>query len=100
MEILTDFHKKQGKTIIVVTHDPHIADYSEQIVNIKDGEISIIRLKDDMALNNKLKETAEASGRPIVDLLKSNEIRVFKYGTAGIEDVTGRITIVETIHVS
>jgi len=41
MEILTDFHKKEGKTIVVVTHDPHIADYSEQIVNIKDGQIII-----------------------------------------------------------
>jgi len=39
MEILTDFHKKEGKTMIVVTHDPHIADYSEIIVNIKDGQI-------------------------------------------------------------
>jgi putative ABC transport system ATP-binding protein len=41
MEILTDFHKKERKTIVVVTHDPHIADYSEQIVNIKDGEIIV-----------------------------------------------------------
>jgi len=41
MEILTDFHKKEGKTIVVVTHDPHIADYSEQIVNIKDGQIIV-----------------------------------------------------------
>jgi len=39
MEILTDFHKKEGKTMIVVTHDPNIADYSEIIVNIKDGQI-------------------------------------------------------------
>ena len=38
MEILTNFHKKEGKTIVVVTHDPNIANYSEQIVNIKDGE--------------------------------------------------------------
>jgi putative ABC transport system ATP-binding protein len=41
MEILTDFHKKEGKTIIVVTHDPHIAEYSEKIVEIKDGEIIV-----------------------------------------------------------
>jgi len=41
MEILTDFHKREGKTIIVVTHDPHIAEYSEKIVDIKDGEITI-----------------------------------------------------------
>ena len=41
MEVLTDFHKKEGKTIVVVTHDPHIADYSEEIVNIKDGQIIV-----------------------------------------------------------
>jgi len=41
MEILTDFHQKQGKTIVVVTHDPNIAEYSEQIVNIKDGQIVV-----------------------------------------------------------
>ncbi len=39
MKVLTDFHKKEGKTIVVVTHDPTIADYSEEIINIKDGEI-------------------------------------------------------------
>jgi len=39
MEILINFHKNEGKTIIVVTHDPHIADYSEKIINIKDGQI-------------------------------------------------------------
>ncbi len=39
MEILTDFHKKEGKTIVVVTHDPNIANYSEKIINIKDGQL-------------------------------------------------------------
>jgi putative ABC transport system ATP-binding protein len=39
METLTDFHKKQGKTMVVVTHDPKIADYAEEIVNIQDGQI-------------------------------------------------------------
>jgi putative ABC transport system ATP-binding protein len=39
MEILADFHQRKGKTIIVVTHDPHIAEYSEIVVNIKDGQI-------------------------------------------------------------
>lgn len=41
MEVLTDFHKREGKTIVVVTHDPNIAGYSEEIVNIKDGEITL-----------------------------------------------------------
>lgn len=37
METLINLHEKEQKTIIVVTHDPTIADYSEQIINIKDG---------------------------------------------------------------
>ena len=39
MEVLNDFHEKKGKTIIIVTHDPNIASYSEQLINIKDGQI-------------------------------------------------------------
>jgi len=39
MEVLTDFHKKEGKTVIVVTHDAKIADYAEKIINIQDGKI-------------------------------------------------------------
>jgi len=39
MEILTDFHKEQGKTMVVVTHDPKIANYAEEVVTIKDGQI-------------------------------------------------------------
>jgi len=40
MEILMDLHEKENKTMIVVTHDPSIAEYSEQIVHIKDGQIA------------------------------------------------------------
>lgn len=39
MDILIKLHQKEKKTIIVVTHDPNIANYSEQIINIKDGQI-------------------------------------------------------------
>lgn len=40
MEILTRFHQPpQNKTIIVVTHDQNIANYSQKIINIKDGQI-------------------------------------------------------------
>jgi len=41
MEILTNFHKKERKTIAVVTHDPNIASYSEKIVNLIDGRVLI-----------------------------------------------------------
>jgi len=39
MEILINLHKNEKKTIVVVTHDPTVADYGSQIVHIKDGEI-------------------------------------------------------------
>ena len=39
MEFLKDFHEKQGKTMIIVTHDPKIANYAEKTINIKDGQI-------------------------------------------------------------
>lgn len=39
MEILVELHQKQGKTIIVVTHDPNIAGYSKNIISIIDGQI-------------------------------------------------------------
>lgn len=39
MEILTNFHQKEKKTIVVVTHDPNIANYSEEIINIQDGQV-------------------------------------------------------------
>ena len=39
MDILTEFHQKQGKTVVVVTHDLNIAKYSEKIINISDGKI-------------------------------------------------------------
>ncbi len=39
MDVLTDFHKKEGKTVVVVTHDANIANYAEQVINIEDGKI-------------------------------------------------------------
>lgn len=39
MEILTKLHMEQNKTIVVVTHDPNIAQYSQNVVHIQDGQI-------------------------------------------------------------
>ena len=38
MELLTEVNH-QGKTIIMVTHDPRIAEYARKIVNLVDGRI-------------------------------------------------------------
>lgn len=39
MNILAELNKKQGKTIIVVTHEKDIAAYANRIVELKDGKI-------------------------------------------------------------
>ncbi len=39
MEILTDFHEKLGRTLLIVTHDPNVGAYGHTRVFIKDGQI-------------------------------------------------------------
>lgn len=53
MEILTKLHKEQKKTIIVVTHDPNIANYSQNIIHIQDGQIVSNHFKDSKVLWSK-----------------------------------------------
>lgn len=41
-EVLEIFHrlnKEQGLTLVVVTHDPCVAEYTERLVNVRDGRI-------------------------------------------------------------
>jgi putative ABC transport system ATP-binding protein len=38
MDLMTDLNQK-GTTIIMVTHDPHIAEYSQRTIRIADGRI-------------------------------------------------------------
>lgn len=39
MTMLRQLCDKQGKTIIVVTHDQHVANYSDRTIQLRDGEI-------------------------------------------------------------
>ncbi len=39
MELLADLHNKEGKTVVVVTHEQDIAGYAERTIELKDGEI-------------------------------------------------------------
>ncbi|MBR4988127.1 MAG: ABC transporter ATP-binding protein [Methanocorpusculum sp.] len=38
MEILSDLHK-QGRTLVMVTHNPETAEYADRVIVIRDGEI-------------------------------------------------------------
>jgi len=39
MDILCDLHK-EGKTVIIVTHDPKIAEYAHRTIQLEDGRIA------------------------------------------------------------
>ena len=39
MEILTDFHDRYNRTLLVVTHDPNVGAYGHERVFIKDGQL-------------------------------------------------------------
>jgi len=39
MKVLTDLNK-EGKTIVLITHDPKIASYAKKTIHLLDGRIS------------------------------------------------------------
>jgi len=39
MDIFHDLHKNHGKTIILITHSPELAEETERVVTLSDGEI-------------------------------------------------------------
>lgn len=40
MKILENLHKKEGRTVILITHDTFVAEHAKKIVRVKDGEIT------------------------------------------------------------
>lgn len=39
MKILANLHERDGRTIIMVSHDPGVASFAERVIVLKDGEI-------------------------------------------------------------
>lgn len=40
MDIFHELHEKQGKTILLITHSPELAEETERIITIKDGRLT------------------------------------------------------------
>ena len=38
MELFTRLNKEMGKTIILITHEPDIAEYASRLIKFKDGK--------------------------------------------------------------
>ena len=39
LELIRDICKKRGATLVVVTHDPGMADYADHVIRLLDGRI-------------------------------------------------------------
>ena len=39
MDLFHKLHKEQGKTVVLITHSPELAEETERIITIKDGLI-------------------------------------------------------------
>ncbi|MGL4344409.1 MAG: ABC transporter ATP-binding protein [Cellulosilyticaceae bacterium] len=46
MEMITGIAKQYNQTLIIVSHDPEIADYADKIITLIDGNINDIKLRD------------------------------------------------------
>jgi len=45
MRVIIDILREQKKTLVMVTHDPHIADFGDKIIRLLDGRITDIEIK-------------------------------------------------------
>jgi len=39
MNLLRELHRKEGKTVILVTHDTHLVKFAKKVIRLKDGQI-------------------------------------------------------------
>lgn len=49
MRMLRQFSTQQGKTILIVTHDPSVTQYADRVIRLKDGRIIEDTLKRELA---------------------------------------------------
>ncbi|MDP2732920.1 MAG: ATP-binding cassette domain-containing protein, partial [Hoeflea sp.] len=53
MDLLTDLNRKDGITILMVTHEPDMAEYADRMIQFLDGRI-------ESDARNTMKEAADA----------------------------------------
>lgn len=80
MQIFTNLYKK-GHTIIMVTHDKHVASYASRVIEIKDGEILSDTRKNDEIFELKNEEIVQKN---VFSSYKDKFIESFKMSVSAI----------------
>ena len=68
MEIFQRLNREQGITLVLVTHEPDIADYAQRVVVFKDG-----RIKQDYQIENQRDAAEELRNLPAVEVDDEDE---------------------------
>ncbi|TKX32009.1 ABC transporter permease [Campylobacter estrildidarum] len=82
LEILQELNK-QGHTIVLVTHDPKIAEQAKRVIEIKDGEILSDSKKDETNLQEVLPKIMQKEKKTLT-LLKNQAFECFKIAYSSI----------------
>jgi macrolide transport system ATP-binding/permease protein len=77
MAILNELNA-EGRTIIVITHDPGVAAEAQRIVTLRDGKIASDEMN--IHLKNPLAPFAQGRARPKAQLARDNSQRALKRG--------------------
>ena len=60
IHVIIDILRKQNKTLVMVTHDPHIASFGDKVIHLLDGRIT------DITINPTNKEKSNTQNEPKV----------------------------------
>ena len=60
MNMIVDLVRKNGQTLIVVTHEPELAVYGNRVIHIKDGKIEREEINENPIINMPVPTVAES----------------------------------------